>query len=207
VKKTYTKKQIQEAIAYWKKQLAKGNYRKVNEAFEYSGENPYDIDNCKASGWVMYFRKNGEAYLPVDYTVSHRLHPEDDPSPHAADIRATDEQMNRVRLAQANASTVASRSCRFVLDGRRVSATFFATRDAAQRAADASEMDGGGAQSCAYIWDCVNLGYVSENDVGDLEKTDVEIIDTYICGNGAVIFGQDALEDNADEWERDTRRL
>ena len=31
MKKTYTKKQIQEAIAYWKKQLAKGNYRKVNE--------------------------------------------------------------------------------------------------------------------------------------------------------------------------------
>ena len=31
MKKTYTKKQIQEAIAYWKKQLAGGNYRKVNE--------------------------------------------------------------------------------------------------------------------------------------------------------------------------------
>lgn len=32
MKKTYTKKQIQEAISYWKKQLAKGNYRKVNES-------------------------------------------------------------------------------------------------------------------------------------------------------------------------------
>ena len=32
MKKTYTKKQITEAIAYWKKQLAKGNYRKINES-------------------------------------------------------------------------------------------------------------------------------------------------------------------------------
>ena len=32
--KIYTKKQIQEAISYWRKQLAKGNYRKVNEAVE-----------------------------------------------------------------------------------------------------------------------------------------------------------------------------
>ena len=32
MKKTYTKKQISEAIAYWKKQLAEGNYRKVNES-------------------------------------------------------------------------------------------------------------------------------------------------------------------------------
>jgi len=34
MKKTYTRKQIQEAIDYWKKQLAKGNYRKVDEAAE-----------------------------------------------------------------------------------------------------------------------------------------------------------------------------
>ena len=32
MKKQYTRKQIREAISYWKKQLAKGNYRKVNEA-------------------------------------------------------------------------------------------------------------------------------------------------------------------------------
>ena len=32
MKKQYTRKQIQEAISYWKKQLAKGNYRKVNES-------------------------------------------------------------------------------------------------------------------------------------------------------------------------------
>ena len=34
MKKQYTKKQIQEAIAYWEKQLAKGNYRRMNEAVE-----------------------------------------------------------------------------------------------------------------------------------------------------------------------------
>ena len=31
MKKQYTRKQIQEAISYWKKQLAKGDYRKANE--------------------------------------------------------------------------------------------------------------------------------------------------------------------------------
>lgn len=32
MKKRYTKKQITEAIAYWKKQLRAGNYKKVNES-------------------------------------------------------------------------------------------------------------------------------------------------------------------------------
>ena len=32
MKKKYTRKQITEAIAYWEKQLANGNYRKVNES-------------------------------------------------------------------------------------------------------------------------------------------------------------------------------
>ena len=32
MKKTYTKKQIQEAISYWEKQLRAGNYKKVNES-------------------------------------------------------------------------------------------------------------------------------------------------------------------------------
>lgn len=32
MKKQYTKKQIQEAISYWKKQLAKGDYRRMNES-------------------------------------------------------------------------------------------------------------------------------------------------------------------------------
>ena len=30
--KKYTKKQITEAITYWKKQLRAGNYKKVNES-------------------------------------------------------------------------------------------------------------------------------------------------------------------------------
>lgn len=32
MKKQYTRKQIQEAIRYWKKQLAEGNYRKADES-------------------------------------------------------------------------------------------------------------------------------------------------------------------------------
>ena len=32
MKKRYTKKQICEAIAYWKKQLRAGNYKKINES-------------------------------------------------------------------------------------------------------------------------------------------------------------------------------
>ena len=32
MKKTYTKRQIQEAISYWQKQLKLGNYKKVNES-------------------------------------------------------------------------------------------------------------------------------------------------------------------------------
>ena len=32
MKKTYTKKQIQEAINYWEKQLRIGNYERVNES-------------------------------------------------------------------------------------------------------------------------------------------------------------------------------
>ena len=32
MKKRYTKKQIQEAINYWEKQLRTGNYKKVNES-------------------------------------------------------------------------------------------------------------------------------------------------------------------------------
>ena len=34
MKKQYTKKQIMEAISYWKNQLRRGNYKKLNEAFE-----------------------------------------------------------------------------------------------------------------------------------------------------------------------------
>ena len=34
MKKRYTKRQIQESIKYWEKQLRKGNYHKVNESAE-----------------------------------------------------------------------------------------------------------------------------------------------------------------------------
>lgn len=34
MKKKYTKKQIQEAISYWQKQLRTGNYKKVNESYD-----------------------------------------------------------------------------------------------------------------------------------------------------------------------------
>lgn len=34
MKKKYTKKQICEAIAYWKKQLKSGNYKKINESLD-----------------------------------------------------------------------------------------------------------------------------------------------------------------------------
>jgi hypothetical protein len=33
MKKTYTKKQITEAITYWEKQLRAGNYRKLDEGW------------------------------------------------------------------------------------------------------------------------------------------------------------------------------
>ena len=34
MKKRYTKKQIQEAIAHWERQLEAGNYKKLNESLE-----------------------------------------------------------------------------------------------------------------------------------------------------------------------------
>ncbi len=37
MKKTYTKKQITEAIAYWKKQLELGNYKKIDEDDSFDG--------------------------------------------------------------------------------------------------------------------------------------------------------------------------
>lgn len=37
MKKTYTRKQIQEAISYWRKQLRTGNYRKIGESLESEG--------------------------------------------------------------------------------------------------------------------------------------------------------------------------
>lgn len=39
MKKRYTKKQISEAIAYWEKQLASGNYAKIGESLGTPPEN------------------------------------------------------------------------------------------------------------------------------------------------------------------------
>ena len=65
----YTRRQIQEAISYWKGQLAEGSYRRVNEAFGHAAGNPYDINNCKASGWVVFFMRDDFPYLPVDFSM------------------------------------------------------------------------------------------------------------------------------------------
>jgi len=73
MKKTYTKKQIQEAIAYWKKQLAKGNYRKVDEAIALDDLNPNSWYVCKEHGVVdwndpdMAFYMNNDDYTWDDY--------------------------------------------------------------------------------------------------------------------------------------------
>lgn len=45
MKKKYTKKQIQEAIAYWKKQIKLGNYKKLNENINYEWCEYDDLDN------------------------------------------------------------------------------------------------------------------------------------------------------------------
>ena len=45
--KQYTKKQIQEAINYWKKQLSLGNYKKLNE-----DENVYDENQRDEYGFT-----------------------------------------------------------------------------------------------------------------------------------------------------------
>ena len=47
MKKKYTKKQIQEAISYWEKQLSLGNYKKLNE-----DENVYDENQRDEYGFT-----------------------------------------------------------------------------------------------------------------------------------------------------------
>lgn len=74
------------AIKYWKKAYKKGHPRysrkQIAEALkkytdfdvrkpitEGEAGNPYDLENCSAYGWVTYFVKDGEPFLPVDYTI------------------------------------------------------------------------------------------------------------------------------------------
>ena len=49
MKKRYTKKQIQESIAYWKKQLKLGNYKKLNESL-----NDEELRNGPNGEYVWY---------------------------------------------------------------------------------------------------------------------------------------------------------
>ena len=63
MKKSYTKRQIQEAIAYWKRQLVKGNYCKVNESldqarFEQIKDDLFSI--LRAHGPIAVCKKLGE---------------------------------------------------------------------------------------------------------------------------------------------------
>ena len=74
MKKTYTKKQIQEAISYWRKQLAEGNYRKMDESLNYEdvmyslnyhknkGNNiKFIADNCSYK--IQSVEKNGSTLV------------------------------------------------------------------------------------------------------------------------------------------------
>lgn len=47
MKKMYTKRQITEAIAYWKKQLKDGNYKRVDESGDSSRTLGYLLDKAK----------------------------------------------------------------------------------------------------------------------------------------------------------------
>ena len=56
MKKQYTKKQITEAIAYWKKQLKNGNYKKVNES----------KDTMKSITFTDYIEYDEDDFKPGD---------------------------------------------------------------------------------------------------------------------------------------------
>lgn len=69
--KKYTKKQILEAISYWKKQLKKGNYRRLNESnsfFDYIVENPNIEDIAKKNPYAIEFSYR-EAFNSYGYGV------------------------------------------------------------------------------------------------------------------------------------------
>ena len=197
MKKQYTKKQIQEAISYWKKQLARGNYRKVNEVFEYSVGNPYDIDNCKASGWVVFFMRDGFPYLPVDFSM-----PVQNPVKGDESDKLSQNTRNQV-MRQFRPYTAMLP----FEDGIRMNASFFATAQNAKDAINIAEIDSGAyfGTSC-YLNDCRVMGLIDDDDIAEFETAEnIKVVDTYVCGNDVVIFGRDALDDNADEWERDNK--
>lgn len=85
-------------------------------------------------------------------------------------------------------------------------ASFFGSAQEARDAVDIANMNSGAYfGTCCYLGDCQIQGLISEDDYAELEDGDVKVIDTYVCGNGVVIFGYDALEDSADGWERGNR--
>ena len=104
MKKTYTKKQIQEAIAYWQKQLAKGNYRKVNESSdenetsadkairaldaagfyaEYIDDNTIQLSFDDKYDYYSHVDKIANALYSVDLTEYYIDRPEDEDDPNA----------------------------------------------------------------------------------------------------------------------------
>lgn len=69
MKRKYTKKQICEAIAYWKKQLKNGNYKKVNESIDdYYIENPNVKDIARKNPYAIEFSYR-QAYNDYGYGV------------------------------------------------------------------------------------------------------------------------------------------
>jgi len=177
----YTKRQIQEAIDYWKKQLEAGNYRKMNEAFEHLPGNPYDIDNVEASGWAAFFVRNGEPAMAIDFQAVLPNLPRG----------AVDVEIN-----------LAGRG------GVSTAGTLFLKRSDAMTALSQTELDQQGGATSNYLYDgLVNAGMLTNDLADEFQTSDVEILETFVCGNGTVIFGRDALDDNADEWDNDNRRL
>lgn len=201
MKKQYTRKQIQEAISYWKKQLAEGNYRKVNEAAGFSIENPYSIDNCKAIGYVAYFTLNDDPFLPVNYSLPLNVDDTDE------DTIAFSKEIASMRNRAAGlGSKTAVIDLKDRYNGKIASGTFFSTREQCDNAMEISEIDAGGAQTNDYLYDCVEAGLINEQERSSLmrefEANGLSIYDTYVCGDDTVFFGKDACVDSAIEWER-----
>lgn len=160
----------------------------MNEAFEHSGENPYDIDNCKASGWVVFFIRDGFPYLPVDFSMPVQNPVKGDEGDELSQ-NARDQVMRRFRPYTAMLPYE---------NGIRMNA---------KDAIDIAEIDSGAyfGTSC-YLNDCRNMGLINDDDITEFETAEnIKVVDTYVCANDAVIFGRDALDDNADEWEHDNR--
>ena len=90
-------------------------------------------------------------------------------------------------------------------NGVQMNASFFATAQNAKDAINIAGIDSGAyfGTGC-YLNDCEDMGLINDDDVAEFETAEnIKVMDTYVCGNDAVIFGRDALDDNADEWDRE----